>query len=304
MTVTTIASGVHVNLNLIEAFLLVSEHRSFRRAAAALNRSNSTLSGQVRQLEEQLGVQLFERSTRSLRLTDAGAALYDDAKGAYSQVRLALQRASGRADSARSITIACTIALSWRLMPPVLTRFSQRYGAISVDVAEMRTADMRRPLLSGDIAFGIGQACHDDPDIDCDLVRVDPLVALVPSSYPQSRLSSITIEEFAALPLLVQPAGSPTRRTMEQALRDAGFEPQVKVSGLRFHTLLAMVGAGQGAAAFSRLSSESATERGFRPVPFSGEPMRLELGLLKLRGRTFTRAETALMEAIRQELGG
>ena len=302
LTLTRIANGVHVNLNLCETFFLVAEHRSFRRAARDLNLSNSTVSGQVRQLEEQLGVQLIERTTRSLRLTDAGATFYDDAKGAHSQIRLAMQRASGGPRDTRSIAMACTIALSWRLLPPVLSRFSQRHPAIAVDVTEMRTGAMTRPLLAGDIAFGVGQVSFSDPDVEHELLRVEPMVALIPSSFPQSRLSSITLEEFAGLPLLVQPSSSPSRRTMEATLEKAGLVPRITVTGLRFHTLLAMVGAGQGAAAFSRLSTQSESERGFRQVPFSGEPMRLKLGLLKLPGRTFTGPETALMNAIRDEL--
>lgn len=305
MTRIAISTGVYVDMNLLEGFLLVAEYGSFRRAADRLHRSNSTMSTQVRQLEEQLDVKLFERTTRSLQLTDEGAALYDDAKGAVSQVRLALQRASrhGARPGGRSVHIACTIALSWRVLPPMLAQFSQRYKNIPVEVEEMRSGEMTRPILSGDLAFGIGQVSYTDPDIEYEPLREEPMVALIPKSFPQSRLSSITLEEFAALPLLVQPASSPSRKTVEKALHEAGLTPRIKLSGVRFHTLLAMVSAGQGVGAFSRLSTSTETERGFRQVPFSNNPIRLTIGLLKLPGRTFTAPETALLEAARQELG-
>lgn len=303
MTLTTIAAGLHVNLNLLEPFVMVAELRSFNLAAEKLGRSNSALSNQIKQLEEQLGVRLFDRTTRTVHLTDEGVALYDAARGGFSQIRLGLQRAgdTGRSEG-RKIAIACSSSLAWRVMPPVIERFSARYRNISVEVEEMQSSRMARPILSGEVAFGVGVLDHADPDLEVEFIRSEPMVALLPKSYPQSGLSSITLQELAALPLLLSPSSSPSRKVLEAAFAREALVPSIKVAGLRFHTLLAMVEAGQGASVFSALSSRDSAERGFRQVPFSDRKLTLMIGFLKLPGRNFTAAETVLLGFVREEL--
>ena len=108
----------HINLKLLQTFLLVAEQSSFRIAAEKSFRSPSAVSAQIRQLEEQLGVPLFHRTTRNVRLTDEGKQLLECAQRALLEVESGLRKIQESADIRRGrVALSCLPRLpkrGWR----------------------------------------------------------------------------------------------------------------------------------------------------------------------------------------------
>jgi DNA-binding transcriptional LysR family regulator len=302
MIAVTLAPGFRVNLNLLETFLLVADLKSFTGAAARSGRSNSAVSSQVKQLEDQLEVALFDRTTRTVHLTEQGRILAEAARKGMAELRSGLlQLHDERSFAAKRITIACSSSLAWQALPPIIEAYRTRARNIQVNVIEIPSSQMADQLLAGEVAFGLGALDGRNDTLVYETLIVDPIVALIPNAMPQSRLTSITLRELAALWMILPGQTSLTRRVLEAGFERAGVSPRVKHEGIRFHTLLAMVEAGHGVAAFSELSSRQHRGRGFSRVPISDPGLSIPLGIIRAKDRSLTKAQERLIDLIRRE---
>ena len=115
-----------VNLKLLQVFLLVAEHASFRSAADQARRSQSSVSTQIKQLEGQLGVALFHRTTRSVRLTAEGEQLLGCVRRALHEVEAGLRKIEEAVDMRRGhVSIACSPTVASTRLPLVLAAFGK-----------------------------------------------------------------------------------------------------------------------------------------------------------------------------------
>src|ERR1700743_47955 len=122
------AARMNVNLKLMHTFLLVAEHSSFCRAAEVSNRSQSAVSMQIRQLELQLGVSLFHRTTRRVQLTREGELLLVCARKAVSELQTGLRQIRDAVDIQRGrLTLACAPTLAATRLPEILATFQKSY---------------------------------------------------------------------------------------------------------------------------------------------------------------------------------
>lgn len=140
-------------LDLLKAFEAAARHLSFTKAAADLFLSQSAVSRQIQQLEEQLGVQLFLRRTRALLLTDAGQRYYRDVSQVLQQLRDATARLSAPA-AAKTVTVTTTVTFASLWLVPRLTDFQQRHPDLNVHVAADNTLhDLERDRLDVSIRY-------------------------------------------------------------------------------------------------------------------------------------------------------
>jgi DNA-binding transcriptional LysR family regulator len=135
-----------IELGALRTVIAAAEHRSFRRAAAALNLKQSTLSRRVRQLEAQFGVELFERSSGGVRVTAAGDKVVSAARHVLEQLNrmVSTARSAGRGE-AGNIKIGVCTSLSGSKLHGVLAEYLQAYPDIEIQVVEQ----CRSRLLDG-----------------------------------------------------------------------------------------------------------------------------------------------------------
>jgi DNA-binding transcriptional LysR family regulator len=130
----------NINLKLLHTFLLAAEKESFRRAADAANRSPSAISLQIRELEEQIGVVLFVRTSRRVLLTQEGQTLLAQVKKTVMDVNMVLDQLSEAAQRKRGyIVIACAPTLASSRMPNILANFKIKHPSVVVGVQEIPT---------------------------------------------------------------------------------------------------------------------------------------------------------------------
>ena len=133
----------------INYFLAVAEHGSFTRAASALHVSQPALSQQIRQLEESLGVPLFDRSGRTIRLTDAGEVWRQYASRALQELGAGKRAIHDVADLTRgSLRIAVTPTFTSYFIGPLMADFYARYPGITLQLQEMSQEKIERSALS------------------------------------------------------------------------------------------------------------------------------------------------------------
>ena len=140
------ASGRHVNLNLLPVFVLVAEHLSFREAAKRTARSQSAVSAQIRLLEQQLSVPLFNRTTRSVKLTPFGEIFLESARESVHALDLGLNRIREAAlGETGSIALTCSPSIAGKILPPITGISARsRLPQIRPDASQITTSASRR----------------------------------------------------------------------------------------------------------------------------------------------------------------
>lgn len=239
-----------MELRDFEAFVAVAEELHFGRAAARLHISQPPLSSRIRMLEQDLKLQLFERSTRSVTLTDAGARLLDPARRVLNQVEDALQvaRSINSGDQGR-VRIGFAGASSQRALPQLANAVRKAHPGIELELQSQTYVYTALELVrdgSLDLAFARLPIPH--ADLAWRIVEIEDLICALPESHPLAdkdsiRLAELRDEDFVSLP---DDQGSILQSTMYSLCVTAGFRPQVTQVAPDSNTVLALVAAGAG----------------------------------------------------------
>lgn len=240
-----------VELRHLTGFVAVAEELHFGRAAERLHMAQSPLSQQIRLLERDLGVRLFDRTTRSVRLTPAGRALLEPARhllAEASAVRRTVQAA--HLGEVGRVTVGFAGASSYAALP-VLTRAvtSELPGIELALVGQTYTGEALGRIAEGSLDLGF-VALPVRRGVSARLVRRERLVLAVPDSHPLADRTEVAFAELEREPFVTFPVarGSAVREATVQACHDAGFAPRIVQEAPDSYNLLALVGAGVGVA--------------------------------------------------------
>ena len=212
-------------LNALRAFEAAARHLSFTRAAEELHVTQAAVSHQVKALEARLGVRLFQRLTRSLRLTDEGQALLPELRDAFDRLSAAVTRLSQRDARGRlTVSLLTTFALSW--LVPRLPRFNARHPEIEVGlIATPRLTDFTREDVDAAVRYGFGPW----PGLRCDVLFAEGLTPLCGRRWIKKLKRA---EDLANVPLL--PLISTEHNDWEVWLREAGLSQIEATKGTAF----------------------------------------------------------------------
>ena len=217
-----------MELRQLHYFVTLSEELHFGRAAAREHIVQSALSQQVRRLERELGVRLFERSTHHVALTAAGAVFLVEAR----QILAHVDRAAGVARSAVGAAATLRVGIidaSYDSMPLILHEAQARYPGLVIHQVEASVPEQYQQLINGRLDVGIGRAALAPPQVASQLFRRDPLGVLVPTSHRFAAMDSVPVAILAEEPLLLaEEVRAPefNQFTIEMC-RSAGFTPTV-----------------------------------------------------------------------------
>jgi DNA-binding transcriptional LysR family regulator len=205
-----------VDLNALRIFLSVAHERSFSRAAAKVHRTQPAVSQAVRRLEVELGEQLFDRSSKNGRLTEAGKMLQN-----YGQrlVRLAEETESAvreLRDLQRGRVLIGANEAAVHTLLPLIVRFRQRYPDIVIDVRRVPARQIAVEVQQGSLDFGALTFRPSETGLLEVPVGTDELVLLVPPSHPLASRRQVAMEDVAREPVVAHNDPSPAR---ERVLR-------------------------------------------------------------------------------------
>jgi DNA-binding transcriptional LysR family regulator len=304
MLATNLGEGLTINLNLLQVFLHVADHRSFKRAAEACHRSHSVVSSQIKSLEDQLSVHLFYRTTRSVDLTPEGEHLVEIARRLIDGARDGLSSIqSRRQHSDRNTSVACSISLAGLFIPPAIKMFSERHPDMRVSVSEMSLAKMAPGIIDGEFDFGVAAQypCHDA--LEFKPLAADPLVAIIPKTLPQSTLGSISLEELCSMPLLLTTVESVTQSIFRAATKAKGLELRKRFNGaIQPSLLLPLVNAGLGATVLTLAGKLWDPYPDVAMVPIEEPSLSRIISIVTPRGRKLTGASKHFSKLLQAEV--
>ena len=269
-----------MEIRLLEAFVAVAEELHFGRAAARLRLAQSPLSQTIRRLERELGVSLFDRSTRRVALTPAGQALLPHAHRVFEELergRQATRAVSGVVYG--TVGIGFSGALNHRTLPPLTRALRSRYPDVVLNlVGRVLTRDGVAQVERGalDLAF-VALPLDPAPALRTRLVAREPLGVVLPVDHRLAAVAAVDLADLADEGFVTTPAalGSGLQETALRACLDAGFRPRVVQEITDPFMILTLVAAGVGVAL---MSAEVAPimPSGSVFVPLRGAPAYLD----------------------------
>src|SRR5215213_2890459 len=190
-----------MDLRRLRYFVVVAEELSFSRAAQRLRISQPPLSNQIKQLEEELGVQLFKRSSRGVRMTDSGEVLLGDARRIFVQLEQTtrvVQRV-GHGEVGR-LTLGFVPSASNEMLPSILRKFRQRFPDFEPFQREMRPDRVVQRLHDQQIDVGFLYLPLDDASLNIECVSREPLVLALAESHPLASKAQVELQALGEEP--------------------------------------------------------------------------------------------------------
>jgi DNA-binding transcriptional LysR family regulator len=239
-----------MELRHLRYYVAIAEALSFRQAADRLGVAQPALSQQIRQLESELGLLLFDRTRRRVRLTQAGEVFVDRARTLLTAVDDAVRaaREAGRGETGR-LSIGVVTSALYGVFPDVVRVFRNRYPKIHIDLHELPVVHQAEWLRNGRIDASFLRPPIDAQGLVVRTITEESWIAAVPASHALARRSSLPLKALANEPFVIFP------RSLAPNLYDhliticqeAGFSPRISIEA-QMQTVVNLVAAGLGVA--------------------------------------------------------
>ncbi len=224
-------------LRHLRYFVVVAEELNFSRAATRLHMAQPPLSVAIRQLERELGTDLFLRTTREVKLTEAGRVLLDGARRTLAEADRAVAAAerAGKGELGR-LRVAFSWSARFETLPALGRVLRAQHPDVELLAQEMWNAAMIPALQSGAVDIAIALCPELAPDLADEVIRTEPVVAVLPARHPLAGeqaipLGSLGEETFVFFTRELAPR---LHDALVGLCRRAGFEPKVRSGS--FHT--------------------------------------------------------------------
>ncbi|WP_457949797.1 LysR substrate-binding domain-containing protein [Pseudarthrobacter sp. alpha12b] len=271
-----------MELRHLQAFLAVAEELHFGRAADRLHMAQPPLSQIIRKLEIHLGTSLFERSTRTVRLTSAGTALLEPARAAVEAVGNAERaaRAGGRGEYGR-VTVGFAGASSRDFVPALARGVRMAHPDIELVLeGQVYTNKALSDVANRSLDIGFVRIPAKMPGVRYRAIEEEELFAVLPIDHQLADEQSLELSQLAEDPFVSFPSdtGSFVRTVTQQVCHDAGFEPRIVLAAPDSYTIHALVAAGAGVT-ITISSCLHIQQPGVRYLPLQGIEPRYQSAL-------------------------
>lgn len=278
----------------LQYFIEVARLEHMTEAARSLHVTQSSLSKTIQRLEEDLGAPLFDRTNRKLRLNEFGCLFLPRAERALfelEQGRRELRDRIGREQG--TLKLAVTAA---SVLPPILSEFRRRMPEIRFHAERLTKPETTERLLRGEIDYALSSPSLEDEGIVCEVVHVDPILAVIPASHPLAARDKLSLKELRDEPLIGAQKGYGTRDLVERVARGYGFEPDYVYEGDELSRLIPLAQAAIGIALIPATARED--RKGVRYVPLKEPELVREIALLRSERRYLSRAALTFREVV------
>lgn len=273
-----------MDMRRLRYFVVVAEESSISRAAERLHIAQPPLSHQIKQLEQELGVRLFERSNRGVWLTEAGGLLLEEARRIFVQLDQtvrAVQRV-GHGQVGR-LTLGFVPSSSNEALPPILRAFRERFPGVELFLREMRPDRVVQRLHERQIDVGFLYLPLEDPSLEIECITREPLVVALPEAHPLASVDRVELRALAEEPFVLPARYQKMPGLYGQvtgACRQAGFTPNaVQKDVWLMQTIVGLVASGIGVALVPS-SLQNIPRRGVAYKPVHGLSPTVELGVI------------------------
>ena len=249
-----------MDLRQLRSLLTIVEEGQFTRAAQRLGIAQSSLSAQIRGLEQELGLPVLDRTTRRVTVTGAGASLLATARSVLAEidaVTAELQRQSGLLSG--RLIIGMTPTPGPVDVVGLLADFHRLHPSIELSVREDLSVNLAAALREDQIDIGILTVSEPDDTsgLEVDPLATERLVAVLPVGHRLAGLESLTVDQLRDESFVISPPGATIRSALLRTARDAGFRPRIAFESRETNRIRALVAAGLGVGILPRSDATS-----------------------------------------------
>ncbi|HEX4205725.1 MAG TPA: LysR family transcriptional regulator [Ktedonobacteraceae bacterium] len=238
-----------MELRHLRYFVTVAEELHFGHAAQRLRIAQPPLSQQIRQLEEELGVQLFLRTRRSVSLTEAGVAFLVEAQRVLEQAKHAIEVAQRTDRGERGqLIIGFVGSATYGLLPKLLHRFRERFPDVTLVLHELTTGQQIQALHEQRIHLGVLRHPVAQDSLMTEAFTREALIVALPEQHHLATQKSLSLSALAGEPFVLFPRhlGAGLYDHILSLCQQAGFSPRVTQEAIQMQTMVGLVAAGFG----------------------------------------------------------
>lgn len=288
----------------VDVFLALADTLSFRRTALQMHLSQSAVSGTLARLEEMLGARLFDRTTRTVQLTQAGEVFAEQARFLRHQMDETVRRVQAVAQvQVGRLALAALPSLAAGVVPRAFARFAAGHPGVHLELFDSLAGPAFDMVRAGRVDFALTAANPAYADLDYTPLSSDRFVLLLARAHPLARgRGALAWADVADLPHISMPAGTSVRQYADEALltHRIRFAPRYEVEHLA--TIAAMVAAQLGVSALPELAAQVVRRPEVVTRPLKQPSLRRPIGLVTLRGRRLSLAAVQMVALLRQEM--
>jgi DNA-binding transcriptional LysR family regulator len=292
-----------MDFDQLKTFLEVAKLGNFSRAAEKVLRSQPAVSAQIRQLEQEYGQKLFDRSAKRVRLTPAGEVVRD-----YIQQMLALRNSSLHAVSDRNGTPAGTLSIGANegtflyVLPEVFAKYHRKFPKVRISVYRSFTHKVTEKVEEGAVDLGVVTLPVKSPSLEVTPVFRDRILLMVGRGSPLFSRKSTTLEEFAQQPIIVPKTGS-IRRLIEKHLRPYREDLNITMELTSVIMIKRFVTSGLGVSLICASFARDRVRTGeARLLKIEGLDLWRELALVYRKDRSLPLVASSFLKLAREEL--
>ncbi len=286
-------------LRQIEAFLQVARTKNFTRAGNVLGLSQPALSALISKFEEEVGIKLFNRTTRSVSLTEAGANFLPNAERILMDVHLSIYELREVASLINGrIRIAAPPSICSSELPMLISEFSEEFPGIGISIFERPGNQVVDLVANGQCDFGIGVAASARPDIQFTGIFKDQLIMLCQESHELAERDEIAWSDLRGYPVIAMETATSVRRLMDDAIADAGASVSITSEAHFTSTAIGFVKAGLGVTIQGSSNLDNYVLDGIKQVKLTEPVVDREFGLLRHVERPLSPASTEFVKKL------
>ncbi|HLK53201.1 MAG TPA: LysR family transcriptional regulator [Candidatus Angelobacter sp.] len=292
-----------MDLDNLKTFIEVARLASFSRAAEKVLRSQPAVSAQIRQLEQEYGQRLFDRSAKSVRLTPAGEVVLNYANQLLSLQARSIQEVSEQ-DGVRSgtLSIGANEGTFLYVLPRVLAKYHKQFPKVKISVYRSFTHKVTEKVEEGAVDLGVLTMPVKSPSLEVIPVFRDRILLMAGPTSPLFKKKSATLEELANQPIILPKTGS-IRKIMEKQLRPYRDNLNVTMELTSVVMIKRFVRAGFGVSLICRnFAAENVRRDEVRLLKVEGLDLWRELALVYRKDRSLPLIASAFVDVARKEL--
>ena len=239
----------HSGIENVHSFVTLAQELSFRRAAERLHLDQSALSRRIQKLESILGFRLLERTTREVKLTQAGRSFYDDnirmLRGYDSSIQQARRIAEGKLGT---LNVGYMAFAATELMPAAVSRFRQAHPEVDLKIRYIRTQGQKIALANDEIDLGYMIGPFDHSDYHSMTLSTDPLYVVTPRNHALLRVPVVTPADIAGQDIILGDIQEweEYRWRLNNLFSAEGISLKLEIEASNTLALLGLVAAGLG----------------------------------------------------------
>lgn len=290
-----------MEISALKAFVAVAEQKSFSLAAKKLFLTQPAISKRISSLEETLNVSLFDRSGRTVHLTEAGTTLLASATRILKELESASDQIKSLGHEVRGkLRIATSHHIGIHRLPTPLRRFTQEFPDVELDLQFMDSELAANEVQQGNVEIAVATLPLENvPGLSMMSIWDDQLVVVCERDHPLLRRSIVRAADLGFHPAVLPAFGTITRDIVNDFLGNEGISARIALETNYLETIRVMVSVGLG---WSVLPA-SMLDENLRAVPVQGLAMQRTLGLIYRSNRSLGRAAKEFMLSLQNEAG-